>query len=86
MTHPWWPHLLSFPRFLDPLSWFWLSLKGYAFTSSGLQLTIPFGLGLWIYKHNCHQLHCLRLAWHPDDTGHPKCKHHHPDHPAGTGL
>lgn len=36
----------------------------------------------WWHKHNCHEHHCLRLSWHPDEDGHPVCKKHHPDHPS----
>jgi hypothetical protein len=82
VSHPWWPHVFSFPRFLDPINWFWNSTKGYAFTSSGLQLTIPLGIALWVFKHNCHEHRCLRLSWHPDGTGHPVCKRHHSEHPS----
>lgn len=75
-TQPWWPHLFSFPRFLDPISWFWLSVKGYAFTSSGLQLTIPFGIVVWLKHHNCHHKGCWHLG-HPDpEHGHPVCRTH----------
>lgn len=77
---PWWPHLFSWPRFLDPISWWWLSVKGYAFTSSGLQLTIPAALVVYWRRHNCHHKLCPWLTWHPDpDTGHPVCRNHHPD-------
>ena len=41
-------------------------------------------IGAWYRKHNCHELGCWRLAWHPDHTGHPVCKVHHSDHPKGT--
>ena len=34
------------------------------------------------HKHNCHEHRCLRLAWHPDQGGHPVCKVHHPEHPS----
>ena len=40
------------------------------------------GLSAFWHKHNCHEHHCLRLSWHPDENGHPVCKKHHPDHPS----
>jgi hypothetical protein len=36
-------------------------------------------------KHECHIDKCHWLAWHPDQTGHPVCRGHHPEgrhHPA----
>jgi hypothetical protein len=82
-SHPWWPHLFSFPRFLDPINWFWNSTKGYAFTSSGLQLTIPFGIGVFLYRHNCHSHRCWRIAYHIDPlTKRPTCKVHDKEHPS----
>lgn len=42
---------------------------------------IGFFSAFW-HKHNCHEHHCLRLSWHPDEDGHPVCKKHHPDHPS----
>jgi hypothetical protein len=75
--HPWWPHLFSFPRALDPISWLWLSTRGYAFTSSGLQLTIPAGLLVYMRRHNCHARRCWRLGrrTHGDLL---LCHKHHP--------
>jgi hypothetical protein len=29
-------------------------------------------------KHECHIEKCHWLAWHPDETGHPVCRGHHP--------
>ena len=39
------------------------------------------GLFAFFKQHNCHHHLCPRLSWHTDKTGHPVCKHHHPDHP-----
>lgn len=44
-------------------------------------LTFPFGIGVYLYHHNCHRHRCWRLSWHPDADGHPVCKHHHPAYP-----
>lgn len=42
---------------------------------------LPMG-AVWWRKHNCHVYRCWRLQWHPDpETGHPICRHHHPEHP-----
>ncbi len=38
------------------------------------------GLVGFYKQHNCHHHLCPRLSWHTDGTGHPACKHHHPDH------
>lgn len=36
-------------------------------------------LAFW-RTHNCHVHSCPRLIWHTHPvTGHPVCKHHHPD-------
>lgn len=75
----WWPHLFSWPHFLDPVSWWWLSTKGYAFTSSGLQLTVPFGLLVWARKHNCHSAWCFRFGHPHPEHGHPVCRRHYHD-------
>ena len=84
--HEWWPHLFSYPRFLDPINWFWLSTKGYAFTSSGLQLSIPVGIGIYLYHHNCHARGCWRLGKHPvEGTPYVACRKHHP-HVPDTGA
>jgi hypothetical protein len=41
---------------------------------------------MWWRTHNCHMRGCPRLQWHINPRhGHPVCKHHHPDHPAGGG-
>lgn len=80
--HAWWPHVLSWPRAFDPISWFWLSGKGYAFTSSGLQLTIPAAAFIWLRHHNCNAPWCLRLGRHATADGHHHlCRKHHPDLP-----
>lgn len=35
---------------------------------------------MFLRKHNCHVHRCWRLQWHPDPvSGHPVCKHHHPE-------
>lgn len=79
--HSWWPHVLSFPRFLDPISWWWLSTKGYAFTSSGEQISIPVGIGLLYWHHTCHVSRCLRLQWKETAAGDRVCRKHHPEDP-----
>ena len=71
----------SFPTYLLEPLWGW----GYQFWS-GIgsdfsELALISGIFMLWKKHNCHELRCLRLAWHPDDSGHPVCKKHHPDHP-----
>jgi hypothetical protein len=82
MTHEWWPHLFSFPRFLDPISWLWLSVKGYAFTSSGEQISIPVGLGIVYWHHTCSNPRCFRWGKHPTADGlHKLCRRCHPDLP-----
>lgn len=82
VTHPWWPHLFSFPRFLDIVSWWWLSVKGYALTSSWFQVTFITGALLLYRKHNCHAPLCPRLGHHPTADGlHHLCRKHHPDLP-----
>jgi hypothetical protein len=77
-VHPWWPHLFNWPRFLDPINWFWDSVKGYAFTSSGLQLSIPLGVLVYLRRHNCQVHHCPRLQWKHTAAGDLVCRHHHP--------
>lgn len=78
-TKPWWPHLFSWPRFLDPISWLWLSVKGYAFTSSGEEVTILGGIALWAHHHQCVERRCFRLGHadpDPEGHGHPICRRH----------
>jgi len=80
--HPWWPLLFHWPRFLDPISWTWLSAKGYAFTSSGEQISIPAALGLYILHTRCDTPRCLRRGKHPTADGqHKLCRRCHPDMP-----
>lgn len=78
---PWWPHLFSWPRFLDPVSWTWLSVKAYAFSSSGQQISIPLALVVIWRAHNCHgRWWCPFIARHPTADGqHKLCGLHHPD-------
>lgn len=80
--HPWWPHLFSWPRFLDPISWTWLSVKGYAFTSSGEQVSFVVGVVVLYRHHVCGAPRCWRLGKHPTADGmHHLCARHHPDLP-----
>lgn len=81
MTHPWWPHLVSFPRVLDPVSWLWLSQRGYALTSSiGIGWVIVLG-NLW-WHTRCDSPRCMRKGRHKTADGHHKlCRPHHPDLP-----
>lgn len=81
--HPWWPVLWHWPRFLDPISWLWLSARGYAFTSSGEQIEIPVALlVLWRQHMMCDAPWCLRPGPHRTADGHHKlCRKHHPDLP-----
>lgn len=82
VVHPWWPHLLSWPRFLDPISWLWLSIKGYAFTSSGEQIEIPVALLALYWHHVCGAPWCFWPGKHPTADGmHKLCRRHHPDLP-----
>lgn len=76
LHHPWWPHLFSFPRFLDPVSWLWLSIKGYAFSSSGEQITIVVAIFAWWRHRTCAQPRCLRLGHAHPDHGRPVCRRH----------
>ena len=63
----------------------WPDNGGYNFVSGPLaDITLATGFAGWIFvflrKHNCHVKGCWRLEWHTDpDTGHPMCRHHHPD-------
>lgn len=76
-TQPWWPHLFSFPRFLDPISWWWLSVKGYALTSSWFQPVWIVTALILIRHHNCNHHRCLSFRTYPH--GHLRlCKTHHP--------
>ena len=73
----------DFPSYLLHPFWGW----GYQFWSgigSDLsEITLLAGLYMLYKKHNCHERWCWRLSWHPDLSGHPVCKRHHPDHPKG---
>jgi hypothetical protein len=74
---PWWPHLITFPRFLDPISWWWLSVKGYALTSSWFNVMWIIALLLFVRHHNCHQKGCMRHGKYAH--GHLMlCGRHHP--------
>lgn len=80
-VHPWWPHLFDFPQFLDPISWWWLSVKGYALTSS-----IGFGplafLGAAWWHTRCDTPRCVRRGKHRTSDGqHKLCRVCHPDLP-----
>jgi hypothetical protein len=82
--HPWWPVLWHWPRFLDPISWWWLSTKGYALTSSWFNVAWVAVALTYMRRHNCHQHGCWRLQWHAHpEHGHPVCKKHYTDHPEG---
>jgi hypothetical protein len=58
---------------------------GYQFWSGiGSGSPILAAAVIFLHRHNCHEFHCIRPAWHPHPaTGHPVCKRHHPDHPSG---
>jgi hypothetical protein len=75
-------HIFADSYFLHPLGGL-----GYQFFSGigstiSEWLTILLAISVYIYHHNCHEHHCLRLSWHPDAEGHPVCKRHHEDHPS----
>ncbi|MGH2972806.1 MAG: hypothetical protein ACRDNM_05570 [Gaiellaceae bacterium] len=63
----------------------WPDNRGYNFVSGPLaDITLATGFAAWIFvflrKHNCHIQGCWRLEWHEDPvTGHPVCRHHHPE-------
>lgn len=61
---------------------FWSGVESAIQAAAEKALYAAVFLVLWWRKHNCHEPGCLRWAWHPDLTGHPVCKVHHPDHPA----
>jgi hypothetical protein len=76
-SQPWWPHLFSFPRIFDPISWWWLSVKGYALTSSWFNVAWIATLIVILRTHNCHHFLCPRMKTYPH--GHLRlCKRHHP--------
>lgn len=80
------PDWLFHPLGLCPRGPDYMVCRGYNFWSgigSDLsEITLAIGLGVWLYKHNCHVQRCWRLSWHPDPlSGHPMCKKHHPHHP-----
>jgi hypothetical protein len=79
-------HLLAlwpWPFRLIQDMWWPESGYGYAiFSSIGGDTAILGAIAVFWTRHNCHQHRCLRLAWHPDDEGHPVCKVHHKDHPS----
>ena len=80
--HPWWPHLFSWPRPFDIISWWWLSVKGYALTSSWFQVTFITAGVLWYRHHMCGAPWCVRPGPHPTADGmHHLCRKHHPDLP-----
>ena len=69
---------------------FKLLSEGLVFSDSlveclGLMVVVT-GVWAFIKRHNCHHHLCWRLSWHPDATGHPVCKHHHPDHPKHSRI
>lgn len=80
-THPWWPHLFSWPRAFDPISWLWLSIKGYGLTSSiGIGWVVTLG-ALW-WHTRCDTPRCFRKGKHPTADGlHKICRVCHPDLP-----
>ena len=63
----------------------WADHGGYNFVSGPLaDITLATAFFSWLYlflrHHNCHIEGCWRLEWHVHpDTGHPVCKHHHPE-------
>lgn len=75
--HPWWPHLFSWPRFFDPISWTWLSVKGYAFTSSGEQVSFVVAAFVIYRHHNCHHHRCPWVGRHLHPVHGLLCKKHH---------
>lgn len=77
VTHPWWPHLFTWPRAFDPISWWWLSLKGYALTSSWFQVTF-ITAALVAYRHkNCEHKGCPWLGHAHPEHGRPVCRSHY---------
>lgn len=71
-------------------AWFWHPLEGRGYQAwSGIvsdlgEITIvgvAFSMAAMVYhRFNCHADRCWRLAWHVHDgSGHPVCRHHHPD-------
>lgn len=59
-----------------------MSIKGYAFTSSGEQVTAVVAIVLFYRHHTCGAPWCLRLGKHPTADGlHKLCRKHHPDLP-----
>jgi hypothetical protein len=78
-------HILTWPTWLENLSWFWTNPKAYNFWSSSFG---EFALKIWVLvyvlKHlNCHSPGCIRIGthhFHDPDTGeiHKLCKKHHP--------
>lgn len=78
MTQPWWPHLFSWPRFLDPISYWWLSVKGYALTSSWFQVTFITGAVIILRHRNCHVTGCPWPGHRVEGTSYLACWEHHP--------
>lgn len=71
--------IIAAPLISHPVVWAtsvleWLTLFGL--------ISIFGGVVAWYTKHECHEHGCLRPSWHPDESGHPVCKKHHPDHPS----
>lgn len=80
ISKPWWPHLFTWPRFLDPISWWWLSVKGYALTSSWFNVAWIITAIAVLRHHNCNHRRCPAMRTYPH--GHLKlCKKHHPKVP-----
>jgi hypothetical protein len=49
-----------------------------------IAVSVIVGIAAAYRKHECHIDRCHWPAWHPDETGHPVCRGHHPhgkDHP-----
>lgn len=80
--HSWWPHLFSWPRAFDPISWWWLSAKGYALTSSWFNVAWIVALATWWLHTRCHNPRCVRKGRYMTADGHHKlCRRCHPDFP-----
>lgn len=78
------------PYILHPLSSAGASFYGGIGGDIGeltLAASIATGILVRYRQHNCHIRRCWRLAWHPHpETGHPVCRHHHPDHHKNGGT
>lgn len=80
-AHTFWPTLFHWPHVLDLVSWWWLSVKGYALTSSiGLGWTAVLLTAWWHTR--CDTPRCFRHGRYKTADGHHRqCRACHPDIP-----